>query len=96
MEFSQVRQGYWHQVQTCAIEIVPIGQLEVQVFPDKDKFVQDVQFVTVDSQVRQSPSQGTAYPEMLMYPEGVQFKHLLSSKINPESQEEQLSTSEQS
>ena len=62
----QVWQGYSHEEHTWEIEIVPIGQSERQVFPDNEKFLHEVQLVTVPWHVRQSPSQGTASPEIFI------------------------------
>lgn len=55
---------------------VPVGQVDLHVLPYRFSVRHDVQLVRVSEQVAQSPSHGTATPDMLRYPSGTDDKQL--------------------
>lgn len=69
-EETQVRQGEVQGTHFCRTEMVPTEQLDTQLFPYRLRFLHEVQLLTVREQVRQSPVQATATPDMLRYPTG--------------------------
>ena len=60
---------------------MPNGQVELQVLFNKFKVRHDVQLDRIIEQVAQSPSHGTAMPDIFKYPSGVEFKHLKFNKV---------------
>lgn len=76
-------QGYSHGLHCLSSGTVPVGQLELHVFPYKFNVLHDVQFVRVTEQVAQSPSHGTATPDMFRYPSGTLDRHFELRSTKP-------------
>ena len=67
----QVLQGDVHGWHTLSTGTSPSIHVSTQSFPSRFLVLQDVQLEVNPSQVRQSPVQAYAIPEILAYPVGV-------------------------